>query len=1351
MKKTFLKATLFSLMVSMVPAVITSCKDYDDDIKSLNTKDDQLQTEISDKLAQQEQALTNQIKALETALAEQKEAAATATAAAKAAADAAQAAADKAQATADAGVKAAAEADAKAQAANMEAEAAKAAAAQAKVDAIEEAKAMVEALRADVAKQMEELDAKYGQKYQELAEAVGKAATKEDLEAAVKSLSADIKALEDKFNASEEEIKEILADYLIKINKNTADIVIINGKLDGIDTEINTLKTDLGKLEGKVAANEVAIAANKTAIANNATAIAANLAAINKINNETLPALKAELEGKITEVKTELATHISAFNTYQQKVDAQLDALELFKDTYEELLAGLQGKLDDIDLKIADLYVKYGEVAGELTQAKRDILANASAIEDLEGVVAANKEELEGLIGDLDQRLTEEVSTLNQAIENAKDALQQSIDGVQTNLDNAVSDLQGKIDTINETLGTIDETLGNHGTRITALEGTVEEQGEAIETLKTDLAQAQRDIVKINGALSVLNEINAKRLTSVTLIPSSYVGGIPTIDFFSAKFVPMVAGANGEYTPAAETAEPMIVTNTDTEALYRLNPSGVMLEDIVAKDVTFVQQVATSRSESTEPVVKVAGVEKDDNGVLVVNATKSASFTSDLNSAGEGKIYTVSLRVPIAPKNYYTWTEDGKEVKESAEDAVVYSEYARVSETTFTPGIAAVYCGTESLPLTSSYLEENESWNKHNEESKPTNFFYTKDEAFGENAPVYLTVPYNTVEFNLAQLVTGSKTVGEGASAVTTYLDNYASYPFTFSYEFVSTPATEGYATVTTEGLLTATNPANNPNINSASRIGKVVTVRVTMKYGNNVVEQKYFNVQYVLTPKPITVYFNDDLYTHFTWNLYTPVGTENSCLWNDTKEGENVVEKGFMTKLHDAIWKQLGNEDFKISRNEFVARYAAPETGTKTYVDLGSAVAAQADEPMDITAALNLGTTGDWIMKGIAVAKDFYEVDGVNGKGITYQLTLNPTMAGFPPVTIVLSGKVVWPEVPVFGVVDSPRTWSVKGALNQLDQMIDNFDQTQKLSPMSYETAVKNQVADQGVHYHGNILTGRTVPYILKMNNWQYPDPLAPVWDIQVADAENTPSNSYNWMVEGSSDVAATVWADQKTSSFFDLGYTSAIGNGILAAADRYNNTVNFVVEDNEAGRILVNSNKPVVLDWLVYLNGKEANNLYTVGHTNVIILKPITKVSFAEIPSIEQNFAEQSVDVASYLRAEDQYTTNSSNDYLNAEGGAFDATNTGKWEYYGFENIKYEIDMTKVPVTEVPYYTQMEIKVDETTGELTFTTKNTTLTTPLNVYIKVSGDYKFGSFKDVEAVVTITNSSISAHARKR
>ncbi|MDE6316558.1 MAG: hypothetical protein K2L71_08890 [Muribaculaceae bacterium] len=303
-------------------------------------------------------------------------------------------------------------------------------------------------------------------------------------------------------------------------------------------------------------------------------------------------------------------------------------------ETYSELLAGLQDKLDGIDTQLADLYVKYGEVASELAQAKLDILENAAAIEDLEGVVAANKAELENKIGQLSSQLTSAVETLNQTINTVKEQLQQSIDGVQTNLDNAVTDLQGKIDTINETLATINETLGDHGSRISALEGTVEQQGQAIAALKADLQQAQRDIVKINGALSTLNAINAKRLTSVTLIPSAYVGGIPTIDFLSASFVPMVAGANGEYTAAPDGAAAKIVTNEETYAFYRLNPSGVELTDIKADDVNFVQMIASSRAGNDPAVVKVAKVEKEQNGVLKVYATKADNFTSDFNFSG---------------------------------------------------------------------------------------------------------------------------------------------------------------------------------------------------------------------------------------------------------------------------------------------------------------------------------------------------------------------------------------------------------------------------------------------------------------------------------------------------------------------------------------------------------------------------------------------------------------------------------------------------------------------------------------------------------------------------------------------
>ncbi|MDE5959783.1 MAG: hypothetical protein K2G59_06460, partial [Muribaculaceae bacterium] len=374
-------------------------------------------------------------------------------------------------------------------------------------------------------------------------------------------------------------------------------------------------------------------------------------------------------------------------------------------------------------------------------------------------------------------------------------------------------------------------------------------------------------------------------------------------------------------------------------------------------------------------------------------------------------------------------------------------------------------------------------------------------------------------------------------------------------------------------------------------------------------------------------------------------------------------------------------------------------------------------------------------------------------GKGIEVVVTFNPSVAGFPKVTLNLTGKVDWPTtLPVFGPVDDLRTWTIAGGKNQFGDDIENFEETYKLSPMAYEVAVKNDI--KRVNYKGNVLTGRVgnedTPYILNLNPLQgvYG---APVWDIRVCE-ENASTNPYYWMVEGSNQVAAVVWNEQNHTAY-DLGYISNVGQGKLASDKPdygYNSTVNFVVKENEAGRILVNSGKPVVLDWNVYLNGKEANNLYTVGHTNMLIMQPITKVFFGEIEPIVQNFAEQNVEVAEYLRACDQYTTNETEDYLNGKGGAFDMSNEGKWNYYGFENPQYSIVTEGLPSTELVYYTQMNIQIDETTGKLTFTTENVTLREPLVVTVNVTVDYAFGS-KTAQTQVTISPNSISSHARKR
>lgn len=122
MKKKFISVALFGAVLIASSSVLSSCKDYDDDISSVQGE---LHTGLD--------ALTAQYNALNEALEAAKSEA-------KAAQEAATEAINEAQSTADEGVKAAAEAKA-------EAELAKQAAAEAKADAIAEAQKLVEEVK----------------------------------------------------------------------------------------------------------------------------------------------------------------------------------------------------------------------------------------------------------------------------------------------------------------------------------------------------------------------------------------------------------------------------------------------------------------------------------------------------------------------------------------------------------------------------------------------------------------------------------------------------------------------------------------------------------------------------------------------------------------------------------------------------------------------------------------------------------------------------------------------------------------------------------------------------------------------------------------------------------------------------------------------------------------------------------------------------------------------------------------------------------------------------------------------------------------------------------------------------
>ena len=869
MKKKFLKVALFSLIMAAPATSFVSCTDYDDDITNLTTNDDKLQEEFNNKLEQQAKTLEAKIAELQTAQTaletQAKQAGDAADAAAKAAADAAKAA-EAAQKTGD-------QATADAQAAQAEAMKANAAA-EAALKAVDEAKAAVlaqtieqmEALKKDIEGQIAALEAKYGKDFDTLTAAIAECAKQADvdnLKGSIEGLEGEIDKLQAQIDGiktlSPDEVNALIKAYLTNIGINETTISAINGnitaldlRIDGVETAIEGIKTD--------------VAGNTTLIAN--------------IMNEIIPGLKEELEGKISALDTKVTEHITAFNEYKTKIDAQLLALETFKNTYETLLSGL---------------------SQELTGIKDDL-------------------------SDLDDK----------------------IDGVKGDL----STLQNQVN----------ELTGENGL-ITTLKGTVEEQGRTLRTLQSDLGKLQTQINGIASNLNVLAQKSSKRLTSITLVPTAYRDGIPNIDFFTAEFTPLgkLNKETGLYDAPATGAKKVSINSEKAKVLYRLNPAGVTVEDILKP--SFVQTIATSRA-ANEPVLNVVSFQKstEDASILEVFATKNVDTKID-NAGSNNNFYTVALKVPIAEKNLYTWTEtvDGNEVTvtEKAEDAVVYSEYARVSDTWFTPAVTA----TPSV--------KEPAWSENN--------LSTWDDV--KTAEVLAKVDYQKPT-DLTQFVTGCMNYDGKHSVMTA--DEMALFGFTiecnlFGQKYERDDVNQqDYATVK-DGVLTPATPKDGKILD---RLGKTPVIEVVMKDAKgNVIAQKFFKVELSLS----------DAKTDFT------IGYDAFELTCDSK-WEVVTWK----QINDVIISQLG---FDMNKDQFVANYAATTV------------------PNGVT--VNLAATGEDIqpISWLITVADMM-LDGEN-KTLSKVIKFTNAAGLYPELTLTLKVTVNWPsKLPAFGEL-IPALWN--------------------------------------------------------------------------------------------------------------------------------------------------------------------------------------------------------------------------------------------------------------------------------------------------------------------------------------
>ena len=470
------------------------------------------------------------------------------------------------------------------------------------------------------------------------------------------------------------------------------------------------------------------------------------------------------------------------------------------------------------------------------------------------------------------------------------------------------------------------------------------------EALKAAVKELSDEIMEtVNGKLSSLAGVLSSRLTSVTLVPSLYVDGIPTIEFLSVEYKALTIGTKGALTKASKAS---IVSDESTTADYRLNPTGVGEDDITMP--SFVSTTAVTRAATGENTpVKVVGYEIN-NGIMTVTAAKTT--TESLAKQAGNKIYTVALKVPVAEAELF----------EGEEEACVYSEYVRLDEQTITPVIAA-------------RIDQNKKVTKYGCVKGGHSHFYTYDEVYKEdslNKRISNRLKYDE-PYDLSQMVTGCYEDAEGNAHEMT-AEKLAGYGLAFRFEVAPDPFeiepndTDQQQFAAIDGSVISSKVPGGYT-NNAAAVDKAPIVRVTLvdTVNNKIADVKYLKIKWtktVASPDPIDL-GEVKVFDAATLSCDT---IENEFLWKDMTEFVYAVMKdqtGMSKAEFESIYTLKANEDgtFGVGDGEIVEKTSSKDEDAValTWVLSPEAVgtivpAASKDYTIKVTYADPNGVYGD-------------------------------------------------------------------------------------------------------------------------------------------------------------------------------------------------------------------------------------------------------------------------------------------------------------------------------------------------------------------------------------------------------
>ena len=328
-----------------------------------------------------------------------------------------------------------------------------------------------------------------------------------------------------------------------------------------------------------------------------------------------------------------------------EEIASQVDqAIEDAKNYTDDELSKVWDEIDAMDETIATLSGRIDAVESDINVLEGKVSDNAKAIEELEKFRTEAEQQLRTL-NEFMETAKEDISGLK---ETAKE-LQELIDGLEADIEA----LQGDITRI-------DGILADYGLRLDDIED---------------------DIKEINEKLVVINDMIGNRISSISLIPETYVDGIPAITVPTITYKAITVNANTEAVTTASSESTAPIKSATVR--YNVSPNHVSVDCIGDARYLFeaASYINTTKAAVADPLFEVVGTTVNERNELVVEISRGHSDVlcplpdNSANPTGEYDVYTAALQLGIAEAYL---AEGETEAYVTSEYSAVYDEYYKI-------------------------------------------------------------------------------------------------------------------------------------------------------------------------------------------------------------------------------------------------------------------------------------------------------------------------------------------------------------------------------------------------------------------------------------------------------------------------------------------------------------------------------------------------------------------------------------------------------------------------------------------------------------------------------------------------